>query len=427
MQHVSIFSRSSLPDLTLHVRFGQPSLSDHPALIPAATTVVAPLVGNKPRVPISAPTLLASEVAVQLGTLLARHGFYNLGGQTALVGSDGQSLDVLSPERFRVVLEKFVVPVRVDAQGAEQPQSLTLAEAREILGSELFSEQLPGVDHFNPNRLPIFVGSQGLERLGEGYHAQRQVLTAPSSLDYPMDLASVQATGFLNGLLQSFPLVDAIRDKAAVVAAMLTPFAAELFAPKTIKPAFLFNGDGPGLGKNLLVQLCLVPVHGSAPAAVKARDEEETRKLCLAVARERRPFLFLDNVTRLASPSLESFLTAGAVEGRVLGQTEMITCLKNTLVYVTGNRPTLSPDMARRTVRISLSAQAGGARPVPSPYLDEPRINELRGQILGAMFTLVRQWVAAGRPKPTRINPNFVRWSEIVGGILEHAGFGLPY
>jgi hypothetical protein len=36
----------------------------------------------------------------------------------------------------------------------------------------------------------------------------------------------------------------------------------------------------------------------------------------------------------------------------------------------------------------------------------------------------VREWDAAGRPKPTRTHTAFPRWAEIIGGIVEFAGYG---
>jgi len=50
----------------------------------------------------------------------------------------------------------------------------------------------------------------------------------------------------------------------------------------------------------------------------------------------------------------------------------------------------------------------------------------MRPRILGALWALVRDWDAAGRPKPSRPHTAFPRWSEIIGGVVEHAGYGCP-
>jgi hypothetical protein len=50
----------------------------------------------------------------------------------------------------------------------------------------------------------------------------------------------------------------------------------------------------------------------------------------------------------------------------------------------------------------------------------------MRPQILAALWTLVREWDQAGRPGPSRTNSAFPQWAEMIGGIVEHAGYGCP-
>jgi hypothetical protein len=51
---------------------------------------------------------------------------------------------------------------------------------------------------------------------------------------------------------------------------------------------------------------------------------------------------------------------------------------------------------------------------------------DLRPKILAALWGLIREWNEAGRPKPNRTHTAFPRWSEIIGGIVQHAGYGCP-
>jgi hypothetical protein len=39
---------------------------------------------------------------------------------------------------------------------------------------------------------------------------------------------------------------------------------------------------------------------------------------------------------------------------------------------------------------------------------------------------LIRDWDQATRPKPSKGNSSFSEWSNIIGGIVEHAGYGCP-
>jgi len=52
--------------------------------------------------------------------------------------------------------------------------------------------------------------------------------------------------------------------------------------------------------------------------------------------------------------------------------------------------------------------------------------DKLRSEVCSALWTLVKAWDAAGRPGPTSRMPKCPEWSEIIGAIVEHAGFGNP-
>jgi hypothetical protein len=58
--------------------------------------------------------------------------------------------------------------------------------------------------------------------------------------------------------------------------------------------------------------------------------------------------------------------------------------------------------------------------------LDDTALLTARSDILSALLALVREWNIAGRPKPSRPHPSFPRWAEIIGGIVEFAGYGCP-
>src|SRR5207244_12582571 len=58
--------------------------------------------------------------------------------------------------------------------------------------------------------------------------------------------------------------------------------------------------------------------------------------------------------------------------------------------------------------------------------LDDAALLSARSDILGALLALVREWDVAGRPKPSRTHSSFPRWAEIIGGIVEFAGYGCP-
>jgi hypothetical protein len=143
---------------------------------------------------------------------------------------------------------------------------------------------------------------------------------------------------------------------------------------------------------------------------------------------EARPVLFFDNTKKhVASEALEGFLTAQDYEGRILSKSQSFRGENNAVVFITGNGCTVSPDMRRRSLFCELFLEAERAEDrVFRNNLEVPTLLERRSEILTALWALIQDWHEAMRPKPSRSNSSFPDWAEIIGGIVEHSGFGCP-
>ena len=92
----------------------------------------------------------------------------------------------------------------------------------------------------------------------------------------------------------------------------------------------------------------------------------------------------------------------------------------------TGNNPTLSSEIARRTVRIRLDAKRD--RPWLRDRFRHPDLRQWvsahRHELVAAALTLVRTWIATDKPDPTGSSAlgMFESWSRVTGGILQVAG-----
>jgi hypothetical protein len=98
----------------------------------------------------------------------------------------------------------------------------------------------------------------------------------------------------------------------------------------------------------------------------------------------------------------------------------------STIFVVTGNNIKLAGDIGRRCYQIRLDAQT--ARPwerkkFKYPYL-KTHVLQHRAELLAALLTMVRGWVAAGRPRlrTQELGGGFEGWSRMVGRILAYAG-----
>jgi hypothetical protein len=114
-------------------------------------------------------------------------------------------------------------------------------------------------------------------------------------------------------------------------------------------------------------------------------------------------------------------------EDRLLGITRMVRIPARAMWIITGNNIRLRGDMPRRCVWCRLDAKM--ARPWMRKDFRHPDLlawtREHRCEILCAIFTLARGWIAAGRPGPADGTPrlgSFERWCETIGGILRVAG-----
>jgi putative DNA primase/helicase len=157
-------------------------------------------------------------------------------------------------------------------------------------------------------------------------------------------------------------------------------------------------------------------------------DEEEWRKRITSALRKQSAFLLLDNVQkRIDSSALASALTSTMWTDRILGQSNIESVEICCGWMATGNNPTVSSEIARRTVRIRLDAKTEkpwlrAAEQFKNPNLLRwAEVN--RGALIWAALVLVQNWVYRGRPKPgSGINLGmFEEWSAVVGGILESA------
>jgi hypothetical protein len=148
----------------------------------------------------------------------------------------------------------------------------------------------------------------------------------------------------------------------------------------------------------------------------------------LTAVREAKTVIFFDNLKgHLSSESLEAFLSASVFEGRKLGVNESIIAPNLATVFITGNGLTVSPDMRRRSLFVELHlAEERAEDKVFKRTLDDPTLLELRPKVLAALWALVKHWDTQGRPTPLRSHSAFPSWANIIGGIVEAAGFGCP-
>lgn len=278
---------------------------------------------------------------------------------------------------------------------------------------------------------PVFA-ADGTLQTRPGYHPNSHTYYAPAEGFSIPDVPDVPSGADLEAarevigfeLLGDFPFVEDA-EKAHAIALLLHPFARDLIDGPT--PLHLFEKPSPGTGATLLVDMLAFAATGRPiPTMTEGRDEDEWRKRITAKLRTAPAFIFIDNLRRrLDSASVSSAITSPTWEDRILGISEMVRIPVRAAWVASGNNPAVSSEMARRIVRCRLDAR------IDRPWLrtgfrhDDLRqwTTEKRGLIVWSALTMIRAWLASGRPGGTGPKLGmFESWSHIMGGILEHAG-----
>ncbi len=204
-------------------------------------------------------------------------------------------------------------------------------------------------------------------------------------------------------------------DQAAALSAILT---AVVRPSLSVAPMFHVKAHMPGSGKSYLCELITAfatPQRGT-PTTFPG-DDEECRKLLLAELLRSPAVIEFDNLTGdlVAHKSLCTALTAEFISGRILGVSKTATVSTRTLFISSGNNVGPVQDMARRCVTIHLDpgCEIPASRRFKRPHLIRDVLRE-RGQFVSAALTIVRAWIAEGRPK-TDCKPlgSYDEWSEL--------------
>ena len=282
------------------------------------------------------------------------------------------------------------------------------------------------VDRPTLRRDGSLLDTQGYDPASGLYLARTPGLQVPSVADCPTSEEVARAKALLSTVLADFPFTcDA--DKATAHALGLLPFVRELIDGPT--PLHMIEAPTPGVGKGLLADVLVHPACGRTGRTMvsQARDDDEYRKRLLAVLREQRQAIQFDNLNRVIdSGALCSVLTAYPTSSdRLLGVNVTLTVPVRSTFLATANNPQTSMEVARRTVRSRLDPKV--ERPWMRGGFRIERlfewVSERRGDLIWAYLTLARSWIAAGRPtwKGAALG-SFERWSDVIGGILSHAG-----
>lgn len=308
---------------------------------------------------------------------------------------------------------------------------LTVEQAKLVLQSEEMLTKLPKLNGLNQVKQPALSDDGKLRLLQEGYDVGGTGIYTLSGFDYPEDMDFQEAVFYLHELFRYFGWRSDVRDFPIHLAALLTMYCRGIYVGKA--PMFVYNANIQESGKSTLATYVSWLVHGSRRTKPLLKDEEAKLEQTLnSEALAGSPFTIFDNVNwgnhPVESPLLDQWLTNNEADFRKLGGNEMAYPKLRGMTIMTGNVLKLSTDLQRRSLIIDLlNALPGSERVLPkgvtkidARFFEEVE-NRKRG--LAALWAIVREWDAQGRPvRPGGELGSFEGWSGVIPGIVWHVG-----
>jgi len=395
------------------------------------------------------PDDLAREVANLLASKDGRWGLFRWQRDIVTVDEQEGAREVMKPKRFRTWLPTFrgVFPVErwqkteeKDAAGRDVLKAvkggLTKDQAETMLESDVLRLSLPELRGVNPIKMPVLdaeADERGLSRLRllqPGFDAVSGIYTCRGGVSYAEDMPFDEAVSYLWNLFRWFGWRDAERDFSIHLGAMVTLFGRGIYQGKA--PMFFYNANIQESGKTTLASYVTWLVHGTMRTRPLLPDaEDKLQELLNTAALRGNPYVFFDNVKwpgQVESVLLDEWLTNAEKEFRKLGGNDEGQAQLRAMTLGTGNNVTLSADLQRRTLLADLLNRTSGRdRELPDSVetIDAKFFANIenRKKGLAAVWALIREWDADGRPKwPFKELGSFNQWSLVVPAIVLHAG-----
>lgn len=307
------------------------------------------------------------------------------------------------------------------ATGGVRKANFTLSDARVALAAATDHHE-----HLRPVKVvsstPVIV-EHPEPTIVSSYSRDHEILSTGAVYDFGghTDLAAAA----IGKVLRDFAFLDAVA-KARALAYLITPALLRGGLLEGARaPLFGILKDQKSAGAGTLVQLCHA-IYGEKPRPSSPADYKAAKEDLSHALNEGANMVYFDNLRGSVAKTLaflESFLTEPTFVCRALYSQNRLDVTR-VLIALTSNGCTLSPDLASRTIRVSLRKQQTGYdfHHWPEGNLLK-HVDANRSWYLGAIFELVKAWLKEGRPSGSKSGFRFPEWE---GGLSWIIGNGFP-
>ena len=269
----------------------------------------------------------------------------------------------------------------------------------------------------NVLRCPVITEHEGeLVVLSKGYHRELGgllILEGEEPKKMSMEMAKKWLLWTVDELAFQTPA-----DKSRALAARITPALklGNLIAGST--PFDVMEADQPQAGKGFSHNIT-ARIYNERAYLVQQRNGGvgSTDESFAAGLMSGQPFICWDNIRgRLVSQYLESVMTApGLVAARIPGCKEALIDPRRHIIQLTSNEMESTPDLAKRSSICRILKQPGRV------FSDIPAmVTKKQALVLGAVFTLVREWHRQGKLRTDENRHDFHEWCQILDWIVQN-------
>jgi hypothetical protein len=166
-------------------------------------------------------------------------------------------------------------------------------------------------------------------------------------------------------------------------------------------PLLCIRSSMAGTGKGKLARSIVRLAYDTEPVfATWGGTAEEFEKRLVSLMLASAAVICIDNVngSLIQGALLESIITEGRADVRPLGLSQIVSVRNRSLLMLTGNNPTITGDMARRTLASDIVPRSKD--PERDRYSFDPveATQKLRIPLLNAAYTIMRAFRQAGMP-----------------------------
>jgi hypothetical protein len=259
----------------------------------------------------------------------------------------------------------------------------------------------------------------------EGYHPESGLmldlgdLKVPRIPEAPTLEEARAAIEVIKDLVAEFPFMDGVA-RSAALAAILTALVRRSMPDA---PVFGIDATKPATGKSLLCDvITLIATGRRATVMNQPSNEDEANKTWHSLLLAGDSVVVVDNIIHpVGGATICSILTQPYFQRRVLGNKAMGPVPTNIVVLCNGNNLAFAGDLPSRAIISRMDA--GMEHPETRRFKRDllTYIPEHRGEIVAAALTVMRGFVAAGRPMSFE-DSRFKAFDALVRGCLVWCG-----